>query len=453
MRKPHLSNDQIITLLQDAVSADLTEQERAAQREHFNGCARCAARYRQYERIVGALSQAAIWDQRPLPDIPDAATLARLSNLVRQLHDESAGIPEVLDTTLTGSPDTWKAKLARLGNIHTYAMVRALVARSEATFATNTAGAMTTAAIAVEIADALRVDAYPFDLVINARAHAWFEYAFLLSYRGRFPEALPAIDQSEALFRQMPLMEFELARVKLVRASIFRSIDRIAEAISLTNEAAATFEFYGDEERLTKARSTQATMLIQLGRVAEALPLCQSIEQNAALQATAEYGFLLHNIGICYRGIARYDEAEAYLSHAIVELQKHNISAEKIRTEWSRAATLLAQGRLQDALPIFRQAWADFANAGLDTDAALVALDLAEALLANNQPEEVPAICRKLLDHFNRNSMMSRAVTALAFLREALAMGKATPAHVRHVADFIRQLPKQPALTYTPLQL
>jgi tetratricopeptide (TPR) repeat protein len=309
---------------------------------------------------------------------------------------------------------------------------------------------MITASLAVEIADALRIDSYPFDFVVNARAHAWFEYAFLLSYRGHYPEAIEAISRSESLFRQMPLTEFQLARVKLVRASIYRSIDRIAEAISLAEEAAATFAFYGDDGRVIKARMTQAAMLMQVGRVAEALPVCQSIEQNPALQKTAEYGFLLHNIGICYREIRSYDEADEYLSRAIVELQKHNAMAEKIRTEWSRAVTLVAKGRLHDAVPIYRQAWTAFAKIGLDTDAALTALELAEVLLANDEPEEVPIICRKLLDHFNRNNMMSRAVTALAFLREAVAMGKATPAHVRHVADFIRELAKHPALSYSP---
>jgi tetratricopeptide (TPR) repeat protein len=449
MRKRHLSDDQIIEFLHDPAPADVTE-ERAANLSHFNGCTRCADRFNEYAQYVAALSRAAVWDKRAIPDITDAETLHRVAILVRQLHEEGAGVDNVLDKTLTGPPATWKARLALLGNIHTYSMVQALVARSETTFATNPVGATITASIAVEIADALRIDAYPFDFVINARAHAWFEHSFLLSYRGHFPEALAAIDKSEALFRQMPITEFQLARVKLVRASIYRSTDRISEAITLAGEAAATFATYGDDDRLIKARMTQAAMLMQVGRVAEALTVCQSIEQNATFQQSAEYGFLLHNVAICHRGMGRYDEAEDYLSRASSELQKHSMTAERIRTEWSRAVTMVARGRFHDAIPLFRQAWTAFAKIGLDTDAALTALELAEVLLANNQPEEVPIICRKLLDHFNRNNMMSRAVTALAFLREAVAMGKATPVHIRHVADFIRELAKQPALTYTP---
>lgn len=449
MRRRHLTDDQVIELLHNPAPDGVTE-ERAANLAHFNVCTQCSDRFNEYARCVAALSQSAVWDKRSIPDITDADTLHRVTVLARRLHEESAGIDDVLDKTFTGSPATWKAKLALLGNIHTYSMVQALVARSEAAFATNPAGAMITASLAIEIADALRIDAYPFDFVVNARAHAWFEYAFMLSYRGHLAEALEAVNRAEALFRQMPLTEYPLARVKLVRASIYRSTDRIAEAIALAAEASATFALYGDDDRVIRARMTQAAMLMQVGREADALAVCQSIEQNPALQKTPEYGFLLHNIGICYRVIRRYDEADEYFGRAITELQKHNATAEKIRTEWSRAVTLVAKGRLHDAVPVFRQTWAAFAKIGLDTDAALTALELAELLLANNEPEEVPSICRKLLDHFNRNNMMSRAVTALAFLREAVAMGKATPVHVRHVADFIRELARRPTLTYTP---
>jgi hypothetical protein len=37
--------------------------------------------------------------------------------------------------------------------------------------------------------------------------------------------------------------------------------------------------------------------------------------------------------------------------------------------------------------------------------------------------------------------MTSRAITAHAFLREAVAIGQARPTLVRHVHDFLRELP------------
>jgi hypothetical protein len=46
--------------------------------------------------------------------------------------------------------------------------------------------------------------------------------------------------------------------------------------------------------------------------------------------------------------------------------------------------------------------------------------------------------------------MTSRAITALSFLREAVALGQANPSLVRHVHDFLRELPAERPRLYAP---
>jgi len=121
-----------------------------------------------------------------------------------------------------------------------------------------------------------------------------------------------------------------------------------------------------------------------------------------------------------------------------------------VRTRWSLGVTLVAAGQLHDALPVLRQAWKEFDEMGMEADAALVGLEVAEVLLIVELPAEVPTICRNLLDRFTRNNMTSRAVTALSFLREAVALGRATPALIRDVHDFLRDIPKYPARSFSP---
>src|SRR6185369_2025105 len=170
-----------------------------------------------------------VWADMPVRGERAGAWLSRVASLLHQLHDETAGLDALLARTLTGSPEGWKARLARTGNIHTYAMVDALIKRSETTFSSDPAGALNAAALAVEVADGLRVDAYPFDFVITARARARFEHGFLLYYRGQLTDALAELDQAETLFKQVVLSEFQIARIWHVRAMIYPSIDRIAE--------------------------------------------------------------------------------------------------------------------------------------------------------------------------------------------------------------------------------
>jgi hypothetical protein len=83
-------------------------------------------------------------------------------------------------------------------------------------------------------------------------------------------------------------------------------------------------------------------------------------------------------------------------------------------------------------------------------DSALAVLDLAEQLLVIGEPAEVPAICRDLVTQFTRAGMPSRAITALAFLREAVAIGQATPSLIQHVHAFLRELPAEQPRLFAP---
>src|SRR6266511_4045229 len=107
------------------------------------------------------------------------------------------------------------------------------------------------------------------------------------------------------------------------------------------------------------------------------------------------------------------------------------------------ATTFVSAGKFTAAIPLFDRAWKEFEAIDMDADAALVALELAEALLVIGQPARVPQICRTLLDRFTRIGMTSRAITALSYLREVVAIGKAQPPVVRQVREFLRDLPSQ----------
>jgi len=66
-------------------------------------------------------------------------------------------------------------------------------------------------------------------------------------------------------------------------------------------------------------------------------------------------------------------------------------------------------------------------------------------LLVVGRTDEVPAICRTLIERFTRAGMGGSAMTALAFLRETVATGHATPDLVRHVHDFLRDVSRTEA--------
>ena len=151
------------------------------------------------------------------------------------------------------------------------------------------------------------------------------------------------------------------------------------------------------------------------------------------------------NMGLCHRGLGHIDEAIQALSAATAEYEMLGMDVNLARSRWSLATTVNSAGRCSEAIPMFRTAWKELESLGMESDAALSALELAETLLVVGRTDEVPAICRTLIDRFTRAGMGGSAMTALAFLRETVATGHATPALVRHVHEFLRDVSRTDA--------
>lgn len=448
-KRLHLSDSTIIDLLLTSDSAD-ADEKRISGREHLADCTSCHERLEEYRRFTSLLRLGEVWDQWEIATQPHVQWVRRVTALMRRMHDERIAAEEVVTSQLKGSSADWRAKLALVGELQTIGMIDALLGRSDAHLNSRPADALELTSVAVEIADAMRIDAYPFDLVISARARTWRDHAFVLFYLGRFAEALRAVDRADQLFRQIPVHDFDLARVNVIRAVIYRATERLAEAIPLAREAAATFISFGDRERYAKARMSEAAMLLSSGDVADALDIWKSLEDDQAIAGDVSSAMVLHNIGHCCRLMGQLDRAADYFIRAIDRYKLFGATVEIIRTRWLLGQIYVAQSRFEQALPILRESWHSFDALRIEGDAALAALQVVELLLILDRPAEVPGICRSLLDHFTRNGLTSRAATALAYLREAVAMGKATPALVRHVHDFIRDLPQHATGVYLP---
>jgi hypothetical protein len=160
---------------------------------------------------------------------------------------------------------------------------------------------------------------------------------------------------------------------------------------------------------------------------------------------------VLHNIGNAYRDLGDRAMARTYLGRASAQYEARGMAVEKIRTRWAEGGVLVLGGEIKEGLTILREAWRAFESVKMELEAALVGLEVAEALLATGDSDEVPSICRAILDRFVSEGMTSRAITALSFLREAVAVGKASPDLVRNIHSFLRALPYGAKSVSTPI--
>ncbi len=415
--------------------------------QHVSACDQCSLEVGDHREMISALASSDVWEKESLPPRRFVVDVTAFAERARREEQEAAVL---CDEILSGPAAWWPQRLRLAEQAYTAGMVTQLLERVHPIMDKDSpANALQVTAMAIEVANSLGVVDYPCDYAVKLRAQAYRDHAYVLSFVGRYPEALEIAERSKELFDQVPLPEYDLARLALVKALILRSVDRAPEAVVLARQAAETFLRFGDRTRYLNARVTEAVVVYQTDAVEEALSISLSLEREPDLEIGTRVR-LLHNIGTGYVRLNQPVEGIAYLQRAVAEYEVLGMEVEQTRSRWQLGQALVAAGKLRDALPILRQAWREFDTFDMTADAALVALNLSEALLVLGEPAEVPAICREIVARFTRAGMMSRAMTALSFLREAIALGEATPSLIRHVYAFLRKLPDERPRLHPP---
>jgi tetratricopeptide (TPR) repeat protein len=413
---------------------------------HVSTCGRCSAEVGEQRDMIAQLATEDVWQSGLSSSRHVPSSVSVLAEQMRREEEEA----EVLcGQILTGPSSWWPQRLRKEARALTGGMVKQLLERMRQTLYSSPANALQITALAIEVSNALDVVQYPSDYVVKLRAQAYRDHAYVLSFMGRYPEALDFADRSGRLFEQVPLPEYDLARLALVKASILSLIDRSDEAVALTRRAAETFDRFGDHTRALDARITEGAMLYTAGHIEDALAVWTTVEREPALDHLSAVR-LKHNIATCYADLQKPELAADYVQDCIVQFELLGMETERTRSRWLLAHALVSCGKFREASPILRKTWQEFQGLDMTADAGLAALELAEALLVEGKAEEVPAICREVIARFTAAGMASRAITALSFLREAVAIGQATPSLIRHVHAFLSVLPGEQPRLFAP---
>ena len=414
---------------------------------HVSSCDRCSSEVVEQREMIAVLGQQEVWENAPAPAprkfVLDVAAFAT------RVREEDERAVALCDEILTGPPAWWRQRLRTAQSVQTAGMVKQLLERWRPMVQKAPSDALQVTALAIELANALDVAQYPCDYVVKLRAQAFRDHAWVLSFMGRHPEALDFVDRAKRLFEQVPLPEYDLARVAIVKALILHAGDRRAEAVGLSRAAAETFLRFGDRTRYLSAKITEGMSLYESGAVSAALDVWTSIDGDPALD-DANAVHVRHNLALCYADLGQPERALECVLSCIAHYELLGMDTARTRARSLMGRALMAAGRPQDAIPVLRAAWHEFQHFDMTGDAGLVALELAEALLVRGEAEEVPAICREVITQFTRAGMASRALTALSFLREAVAIGHASPDLVRHVHAFLRKLPAEQPRLFAP---
>lgn len=434
----HLTNDSLLEYL------DQTHQRMSEVSDHLHQCPSCTRRLETMQSFTTQLRAPDAWER---PDaIPPAGFVEELTALEERFEHEERLAEELLPqlreaANVTTIPEAWR----------TAGIVRTLLVVVTQERDENPTTALRLARLARTIANSIPATTYPSPIVIQLRGQAWKEEANLLRHTGEYQEALDALDHAEACFAQHPTGEYDLALVDLVRAlTLSHGMGRPQEAIVLLLRATTTFQAYGDTRRFLHARLATAACAFDLGRYQEARDLFHALLPSA--RATGDHetsARLVTNIACCDAELDHLDAAEKGFHEAILLHSKLGMIAELVRARWGLARLLTKRQEYELATAYLYAIAADFTSLGLHGEAGLVLLDVVENLLVQGRSNEIPEQFGWLVEHFTHAGATTSAMTALAYLKDAMTAQRLEPRDVQVVRTWLER-PHDPAATFIP---
>jgi tetratricopeptide (TPR) repeat protein len=228
-------------------------------------------------------------------------------------------------------------------------------------------------------------------------------------------------------------------------------LDRYDDARRLARKSARVFRQFGESERFLHAKIVEACVLFHEERIAQSRELFLSLIPGAKELGQAEtLARLFANIANCDVRLGDFDSAEGYFARALSLYEAVGLETGKIRTRWNIGSLRIAAGDVEEGLLRLREARREFDRIGAHTDAALVTLEIVEALLSTGDTREAADLCSGLAESFAAVGMTGNALTALAFLRQTFETGQATPDLVRHIRAYIGTRPDQEGQPFVP---
>lgn len=386
--------------------------------------------------LLGTLRDERVWEALDA----SAATSGPVRAIAQFVVDENATAAALLDDVITGPRAWWPQRLRRIPGAMTAGMVQELLRRMTSIIRKSPDDALQITSMAMMVADALDADDYPGGMVLNMRAQALRDHGCVLAFMHRVSEALEFIERAERTFAEVPFADYDAARLGLVKALALR-LHRPAVASELAGETAKTFLRLGDRSRSVMARDIEAAALYHGGAPERAMQIWQSLQRE---ESGLEFQ-LMHavNVAICLVELGRGVESIESLEYCLSEYERLGMATERTHVRWALGMALRGGARQGDAIQALTRTHYELAELSLTIEAALAALDLADALIVNGQPEQVPMICGEAIAYLTKAGLTERALPGLALLREAAAMGKASRALIRETHERVKRVVRE----------
>jgi len=439
----HLDDDLLLAYADDPANVPSRDEVE----RHLDACAACWTRLDDFRILAAAMMDEETW--WAAGEMPEGARGMR--ELVARRAAEDAEAERMLRPLLDSPYRFAYANIARKKRFQTGGVARLLCRMSVEHCDSDPRFALVLAEAACVIAEGLPDEYYPSAAVNELRGTAWKEYSTASRYLAQFDAAFDALHRAERAYRRLSDFSLHVASVDLGRALILWEQQRYDEALSFARSAGRQFEDRRDVGKYFNAKEVEATILHRMGDVAAACETYRTAFDLADLIGDAEMkARAARNLGVASRDRGDVGTASKFLLIALQLYASLRQPVASAQTQWAIARLALAGGNALDASRRLAAITGEFTRLGMAADAARSQLDLAEALLMLGRFDEVQSVCGALVSYFRQARMITGALTAAAFLKEAASSGTLTRNHIDHVRTYLTQLERRPELPFPP---
>jgi tetratricopeptide (TPR) repeat protein len=424
----------------------MPEPRRSVINRHTAACATCRSTLDFFSVAEEDLSDVAVWEP-----LMGSATRDALMSYAARIADEDREAEELLQPLFAAPAQAAWLNLNTKRRFLSGGVARRLSAHAHTICQNEPLDALTFADAAISVAEALPDDTYPAKAIYELRGTAWKERANAQRFLGQYPEALESLLRAERAYKHLASPSLGLSTVALVRGYVLCDQQRLDEAAAMAERAEYGFAHLGDEDRRMTALYLRAGIKFEARDISDAASLFRQVVSYAeSMNNSLWIARGSDALGNCEVHRGNLGEASMHFHKALTLFREIGSASELIRTEWGIANLLLQGGKQSEAIRRLRDAAAEFETLGMITDAALVRLDLVDAVLALGQTGQIVEIATRLFRVFTDAGMITGALTALAYLKEAASAGTLTPDDVQSVRSFLRRAERQPALLFVP---
>ncbi len=252
------------------------------------------------------------------------------------------------------------------------------------------------------------------------------------------PEVLRWLSLADRHFRESVDPGPQLARVMLGRMTLLYAMTRHDLVAAMAPVLDLRFEELEMHEDRVKCRIVWAASLKVAGHFREALGVLEPLQKSREQIRPALYGWALLQMGDLHGICGDHRRGVSELTEAASLLREGRQLTGLADIDGMIACLLRAEGRLVEAVALFRSCQGEYARLGMRSNEAYIRLLIAETYLAMGGLREAETEVRAALPIFEEYAMVPDAIAAVNLLREAIRRQGLDPQTLQEVRDRLR---------------